>query len=333
MMLSAMLLMSPTDGSTVTCTDSAGKTVTVNDPGAGIPLIGGWLNSLGNAVTGTDCTQDNGSSIPGMIHDAATTITSTSAPVVADPATDQATGVASFLQSHTLWLTVLVMILAISIMGAKIAWNQGRRGTLDLEALMALLAGYVVTAGIGAGAVALVAGALDAMGAQILTDAATGDYEKSMTDMIGNVPMGLGDIAAIAMGVLVWLAVGLQILILHVINAALPIAVGLWPLAYAVHGLQSPQAFKNRLTPLIATLATYKFIACCIYAGGFTSIAASGTAGGPSAWDGVLLLLIAVAAFPVLYKALAPWVGAAPMTGLSLGAVGGAAAMSMRMAR
>lgn len=321
----AAIKLNPNDGSTMTCTDSSGKPVQVNDPGAGLPIFGGLLNSFGNWVSGTQCVQDGPYRIQGLIKSSADSIAGQTPPTITG-AGDQPVGATQFMQAHTAWFVFVLFVAAICIAAARISLHQRAKPVEDFGGM---LVGMVVILGCGAGAVQAILLTGQAYAPWILDLAGNGDYATNMTNLLADIPdPSIGDLVGGLMVGVAWFAAGLQWLMFHIVGALLPLAVGLWPLFASIEAVSSGKPWRTPVTKYILAMATYQFFVASFYAVSFAEIGDT-TAGG-QAGEGVLLLVMAALMLPMLVKVFAPF-GSPPATGVSAGGVvaGGVIASTM----
>jgi hypothetical protein len=324
-LLAVAVLRAPTDGTTTTCTSPGGPTATIDDPGHGIPLLGGLLNDLGNAVFDSTCTQDGPYRQAGLIKSSADVLASTPSPTVAD-SSDHITGAAAFLSAHTSFYVMVLFTISVAVAGMRIGWQQKWH---DMEGLLKLLIAMAVFLGIGAGIVQNILLATDGYAPWVINAAGNGDYATNMQDMLGDIPdPAIGDVVGYLLVGIAWLAAGLQWLVLHAVNSLLPLAVGVWPLFAGIEAIQSGRPWRNTMTRWILALATYKFFVASFYAAAFAEMGT--TTNGGQAGEAIILLLMASLLLPMLVKTFTPF-GAPPGTGV--GAAGVAVGAALAVAR
>lgn len=206
------------------------------------------------------------------------------------------------------WLTDQLQILSIfmSTLGIMIAcvWTMVHaRGDKAVKAAKSLLMVFLVTtAGTTLMQVAIPAG--DAFSKYILDEAGVTvqGYEQlgPAAAAVGQIGPGL----AIVAGIFGVIATLLQWVIMIVRATVLPLLVAIWPVAAAAAMIRGAEQSFSKVTMWLVAFLLYKPIAAIIYA--FAWKLKSGGDGIGGVINGMLLLVLAVAALPALMKLLSP---------------------------
>lgn len=234
-------------------------------------------------------------------------------------------GTVEFIQ-RSLWI-VTIALLAVSLMvgGARMAFE--RRGEPFIEVLKGLLTFVFISSG-GLFALGLVLSIVDELSEWILDRSVQGTDFGQNLGLLLTFPtsQGLGILMGTILGVIAVLVSIMQICLMVLRAAILPVLAGLWPTAAAFSGTASGKAWLQKLTSWIVAFAFYKLAVAIIYATAFRLMgedlfAADGT-GLVQALAGVLLMIVAVVALPALVRLIAP------MTAAVAGGGGGGAGMA-----
>ncbi|MDQ0733506.1 hypothetical protein [Arthrobacter sp. B1I2] len=206
------------------------------------------------------------------------------------------------------WLTDQLQVLSIfmSTLGIMVAcvWTMMHaRGDRAVKAAKSLLMVFLVTtAGTTLMQVAIPAG--DAFSKYILDEAGVTvqGYEQlgPAAAAVGQIGPGL----AIVAGIFGVIATLLQWVIMIVRATVLPLLVAIWPVAAAAAMIRGAEQSFSRVTMWLVAFLLYKPIAAIIYA--FAWKLKSGGDGIGGVINGMLLLVLAVAALPALMKLLSP---------------------------
>lgn len=206
------------------------------------------------------------------------------------------------------WLTDQLQVLSIfmSTLGIMIAcvWTMVHaRGDRAVKAAKSLLMVFLVTtAGTTLMQVAIPAG--DAFSKYILDEAGVTvkGYEQlgPAAAAVGQIGPGL----AIVAGIFGVIATLLQWVIMIVRATVLPLLVAIWPVAAAAAMIRGAEQSFSKVTMWLVAFLLYKPIAAIIYA--FAWKLKSGGDGIGGVINGMLLLVLAVAALPALMKLLSP---------------------------
>lgn len=206
------------------------------------------------------------------------------------------------------WLTDQLQVLSIfmSTLGIMIAcvWTMVHaRGDKAVKAAKSLFMVFLVTtAGTTLMQVAIPAG--DAFSKYILDQAGVTvqGYEQLGPGAAAVAQIGPG--LAIVAGIFGVIATLLQWVIMIVRATVLPLLVAIWPVAAAAAMIRGAEQSFSKVTMWLVAFLLYKPIAAIIYA--FAWKLKSGGDGIGGVINGMLLLVLAVAALPALMKLLSP---------------------------
>lgn len=222
------------------------------------------------------------------------------------------------------WLTDQLQVISIFLttVGIMIAcvWTMVHaRGDQAVKASKALFMVFLVTtAGTALMQVAIPAG--DAFANYILDEAGvTVDGYSQLGPAAGAVSQ-IGPGLAIVAGIFGVIATLLQWIIMIVRATVLPLLIAVWPVAAAAAMIRGAEGGFSTVTKWLVAFLIYKPVAAIIYA--FAWKLKSGDDGIGGVINGMLLLVLAVAALPALMKLLSP----------ATAAMGSAAGGTMAMA-
>jgi type IV secretion system protein TrbL len=222
------------------------------------------------------------------------------------------------------WLTDQLQILSIfmSTLGIMIAcvWTMVHaRGDRAVKAAKSLFMVFLVTtAGTTLMQVAIPAG--DAFSKYILDEAGVTIQGYEQLGPAAGAVSQIGPGLAIVAGIFGVIATLLQWVIMIVRATVLPLLVAIWPVAAAAAMIRGAEQSFSKVTMWLVAFLLYKPIAAIIYA--FAWKLKSGGDGIGGVINGMLLLVLAVAALPALMKLLSP----------ATAAMGSAAGGTMAMA-
>ncbi len=330
------------------CKLEDGRTIERPNNFEGIPFVEG-LATPDNCTPGQTMAEQISDAVfgPGSFRDTVGTFNKTLATfwtTIAPPevATDKGpAGAVSFLQGSLVWYTMAVMIGAVAIRGARIAWDS-RNGAGHLDKLTHdtvrwfwVLTGATIVAGLF-----LVGGHEYSVW---IIDKAAGetDFAQNLTDLIvtPSEVQGLAIVAQYALLGIAVLAQLVQIFLMFVRNGALVVALGTWPLSASAGALASKDQTYDRFTGLIVALLLYEPAAATIYAGGIALIGTPTDGGDPtvnavvSICSGIALFVASIFVLFWLIKITSPSTDALSESGGSRNVgmtAGGAAALSRR---
>lgn len=206
------------------------------------------------------------------------------------------------------WLTDQLQILSIfmSTLGIMIAcvWTMVHaRGDRAVKAAKSLLMVFLVTtAGTTLMQVAIPAG--DAFSKYILDEAGVTVQGYEQLGPAAGAVSQIGPGLAIVAGIFGVIATLLQWVIMIVRATVLPLLVAIWPVAAAAAMIRGAEQSFSKVTMWLVAFLLYKPIAAIIYA--FAWKLKSGGDGIGGVINGMLLLVLAVAALPALMKLLSP---------------------------
>ncbi|MEV8133378.1 hypothetical protein AB0O54_19800 [Pseudarthrobacter oxydans] len=206
------------------------------------------------------------------------------------------------------WLTDQLQILSIfmSTLGIMIAcvWTMVHaRGDKAVKAAKSLLMVFLVTtAGTTLMQVAIPAG--DAFSKYILDEAGVTVQGYEQLGPAAGAVSQIGPGLAIVAGIFGVIATLLQWVIMIVRATVLPLLVAIWPVAAAAAMIRGAEQSFSKVTMWLVAFLLYKPIAAIIYA--FAWKLKSGGDGIGGVINGMLLLVLAVAALPALMKLLSP---------------------------
>jgi type IV secretion system protein TrbL len=206
------------------------------------------------------------------------------------------------------WLTDQLQVLSIfmSTLGIMIAcvWTMVHaRGDKAVKAAKSLLMVFLVTtAGTTLMQVAIPAG--DAFSEYILDQAGVTVQGYEQLGPAAGAISQIGPGLAIVAGIFGVIATLLQWVIMIVRATVLPLLVAIWPVAAAAAMIRGAEQSFSKVTMWLVAFLLYKPIAAIIYA--FAWKLKSGGDGIGGVINGMLLLVLAVAALPALMKLLSP---------------------------
>jgi len=222
------------------------------------------------------------------------------------------------------WLTDQLQVISIflSTLGIMIAcvWTMVHsRGDQAVKASKALLMVFLVTTlGTGLMQVAIPAG--DAFAKYILDEAGVTVKGYDQFGPAAGAVASIGPGLAIVAGIFGVIATLLQWIIMIVRATVLPLLVAVWPVTAAAAMIRGAEGGFSTVTKWLIAFLIYKPVAAIIYA--FAWKLKSGGDGIGGVINGMLLLVLAVAALPALMKLLSP----------ATAAMGSAAGGTMAMA-
>jgi type IV secretion system protein TrbL len=233
------------------------------------------------------------------------------------------------------WLTDQLQVISIFLatMGIIIAcvWTMVHsRGDQAVKASKALFMVFLVTT-LGTAFMQLAIPAGDAFAKYILDEAGVtvNGYDKlgPAAGVVGTIGPGL----AIVAGIFGVIATLLQWIIMIIRATVLPLLVAVWPVAAAAAMIRGAEGGFSTVTKWLIAFLIYKPVAAIIYA--FAWKLKSGGDGIGGVINGMLLLVLAVAALPALMKLLSPATAAmGSAAGGTMAMAGGAAAISAGVA-
>ncbi|MFF1254948.1 hypothetical protein ACFVYC_20970 [Pseudarthrobacter sp. NPDC058329] len=206
------------------------------------------------------------------------------------------------------WLTDQLQLLSIfmSTVGIMVAcvWTMVHaRGDKAVKAAKSLLMVFLVTtAGTTLMQVAIPAG--DAFSKYILDEAGVTVQGYEQLGPAAGAVSQIGPGLAIVAGIFGVVATLLQWVIMIVRATVLPLLVAIWPVAAAAAMIRGAEQSFSKVTMWLVAFLLYKPIAAIIYA--FAWKLKSGGDGIGGVINGMLLLVLAVAALPALMKLLSP---------------------------
>lgn len=206
------------------------------------------------------------------------------------------------------WLTDQLQLLSIfmSTLGIMVAcvWTMVHaRGDKAVKAAKSLLMVFLVTtAGTTLMQVAIPAG--DAFSKYILDEAGVTVQGYEQLGPAAGAVSQIGPGLAIVAGIFGVIATLLQWVIMIVRATVLPLLVAIWPVAAAAAMIRGAEQSFSKVTMWLVAFLLYKPIAAIIYA--FAWKLKSGGDGIGGVINGMLLLVLAVAALPALMKLLSP---------------------------
>jgi hypothetical protein len=206
------------------------------------------------------------------------------------------------------WLTDQLQVLSIfmSTLGIMIAcvWTMVHaRGDRAVRAAKSLFMVFLVTtAGTTLMQVAIPAG--DAFSEYILDQAGVTVQGYEQLGPAAGAISQIGPGLAIVAGIFGVIATLLQWVIMIVRATVLPLLVAIWPVAAAAAMIRGAEQSFSKVTMWLVAFLLYKPIAAIIYA--FAWKLKSGGDGIGGVINGMLLLVLAVAALPALMKLLSP---------------------------
>lgn len=215
------------------------------------------------------------------------------------------------LQAVMVGVGTIIATLLLIFAAMRTAFT--RRGHHVTEALQGLLVMAVMTA-VGLTLLNGLLIASDALTEQILDSSLSRDLGERVSAMLGLSVAAFGPVPVILFGVVVFAVAVVQLVMLFIRQAAIPVLAMLLPVAAAgqVGGRISRQWLVRLWTSLLAIVA-YKPLAALIFAVGFLE-----TGEGRGFWDivrGLTTLVLAILALPTLMKVFTPIVGQAVSIG------------------
>jgi type IV secretion system protein TrbL len=233
------------------------------------------------------------------------------------------------------WLTDQLQVISIFLatVGIIIAcvWTMVHsRGDQAVKASKALFMVFLVTTlGTALMQVAIPAG--DAFAKYILDEAGVTVNGYDKLGPSAGVVASIGPGLAIVAGIFGVIATLLQWIIMIVRATVLPLLVAVWPVAAAAAMIRGAEGGLSTVTKWLIAFLIYKPVAAIIYA--FAWKLKSGGDGIGGVINGMLLLVLAVAALPALMKLLSPATAAmGSAAGGTMAMAGGAAAISAGVA-
>ena len=250
----------------------------------------------------------------------------------------QATGTVAWLASNLMPLTVVLAMVSIFVGSIKIAIEE--RPAAHLRQLVKYVFTFVLVSGSAAAFVGMTIGASDDLATWMIHNAIG---QETFSHKIGTLlgvslqgapPVGFAATAAVAfativLGILACLAMIAQVMIMLLRGAMLIALVGTLPAAAAASNTEIGMMWFKKQIAWVVAWAAYPLAAAVIYSAAFLL---PGQGGLDALLSGVLLLIAAVVALPVLIRFLVPMTSA--VSGGSgvgqIAAEGAAAAMLMR---
>lgn len=322
------------------CTMPDGTVVPFDNPLGGLPFLSdvgkpdGCIDGPSIASQATDAVFGPGSfkeAAAGFVRTVSTFWLSDPSPTVVN-SDYQLNGTAGFIDANTTWYTMFALVVAIVIVGAKIAWQQRANG---FDHILQALLPFILVTGVGGAVVATALEVGDAYSPWVIEKASSGGFADNLNAYL------ISPDATNALGVVgSWILLGaaalaalVQMLLMLARGGALVIMVGLWGLSAAASGLEHGKIVFTTFTSWIIAFVLYKPAAATVYAGAFSLMGTPGTDADPvrTVAQGVVLMVLAVLTLPALLKILAPIttpVAGGGAGGYIAGGAAGAAALS-----
>ena len=272
-----------------------------------------------------------------LVQELATVWVGITPPALTD-SSGQATGTVAWLASNLMPLTVVLAMVSIFVGSIKIAVEE--RPAAHLRQLVKYVFTFVLVSGSAAAFVGMTIGASDDLATWMIHNAIG---QETFSHKIGTLlgvtlqgapPVGFAATAAVAfativLGILACLAMIAQVMIMLLRGAMLIALVGTLPAAAAASNTEIGMMWFKKQIAWVVAWAAYPLAAAVIYSAAFLL---PGQGGLDALLSGVLLLIAAVVALPVLIRFLVPMTSA--VSGGSgvgqIAAEGAAAAMLMR---
>ena len=272
-----------------------------------------------------------------LLQEMATVWVGITPPALTD-SSGQATGTVAWLASNLMPLTVVLAMVSIFVGSIKIAIEE--RPAAHLRQLVKYVFTFVLVSGSAAAFVGMSIAASDDLATWMIHNAIG---QETFAHKIGTLlgvtlqgapPVGFAATAAVAfativLGILACLAMIGQVMIMLLRGAMLIALVGTLPAAAAASNTEVGMMWFKKQIAWVIAWAAYPLAAAVIYSAAFLL---PGQGGLDALLSGVLLLIAAVVALPVLIRFLVPMTSA--VSGGSgvgqIAAEGAAAAMLMR---
>ncbi|MFH8350208.1 hypothetical protein [Streptomyces sp. NPDC018045] len=239
-------------------------------------------------------------------------------------------GPIAFLLDNTRWLVAWMAVLSLLLASIRMAWQ--RKGQPAKEAFEGLVRLVVVT-GMSVGVFNALVLAGDKFSIWIVNrslqcgggDGCGKEFGKMLLAATVANPQ-LGPAVIFCLGFLAILGSVIQIFLLLVQKATLPLLAGTMPLAAAASSTAAGRSWLQKSIGLSVALILYKPAAAIVYAAAFNQMVSGKSSGGQSAdimgaLSGVMLLVLAAFTLPAMMRMVMPMAAAAA------GGAGGAASL------
>lgn len=299
-------------------------------------VVGGVVGGLASDAI-TSLAQAVMKWVVSLLQEMATVWVGITPPALTD-SSGQATGTVAWLASNLMPVTVVLAMVSIFVGSIKIAIEE--RPAAHLHQLVKYLFTFVLVSGSAAAFVGMSIAASDDLATWMIHNAIG---QETFAHKIGTLlgvtlqgapPVGFAATAAVAfativLGILACLAMIGQVMIMLLRGAMLIALVGTLPAAAAASNTEIGMIWFKKQIAWVIAWAAYPLAAAVIYSAAFLL---PGQGGLDALLSGVLLLIAAVVALPVLIRFLVPMTSA--VSGGSgvgqIAAEGAAAAMLMR---
>ncbi len=235
----------------------------------------------------------------------------------------------AFLQGSLFWYMSAAAVLAVTIGGARMAWERrSQPGTDVLRALVTL----AVVSGSGLAVIGLAVAAADSFAQWIIGESTVGtDFGQNLGAYLLSplvTPTAAGDaqpaLLVIFLGVAGIITSVVQIILMIVRSGMLVILAGIFPLAASFTTFETGRTWFRRCVAWLLAFILYKPAAAIVYATAFRLAGADvfGARGGLlDVLVGLTMMVLAILALPALMRFVTPLVAT-----LSSGGGGGATA-------
>ena len=225
-----------------------------------------------------------------------------------------------FLQSSLGFFTWVLATLSLAVGLARIAWASRSGGhSREIHSTVRALVTFMAVTTMGLAAVWAGVQVGDAFSTWII-DRSTGgtDFNANITAVLGLTAIsGLGAVLIAFVAFFDMIAGVMQVIAMIGRGIALVLVAGVWPTAAAFRTLDAGEAWYRRITAWIIGLVCYKPAVAIVYATAFRMIGQNvfGNDGLINLIGGLLTLIFAVFAGPMLARFAVPLVAAARMPG------------------
>ena len=298
-----LLTAAVASASVVGCVTNPGKCITGAVGGVVGGLASDAITSLAQAVMKW---------VVSLVQELATVWVGITPPSLTDSSTGQATGTVAWLASNLAPLTAALAMVSILLGSIKIAVEE--RPSAHLRQLVKYVFTFVLVSGSAAAFVGMAILASDALATSMIHNAIG---QETFANKIGTLlgvtlqgapPVGFAAtlgiaFATIVLGILACLAMIAQVMIMLLRGAMLIALVGTLPAAAAASNTEIGMMWFKKQIAWVVAWAAYPLAAAVIYSAAFLL---PGQGGLDALLSGVLLLIAAVVALPVLIRFLVP---------------------------
>jgi TrbL/VirB6 plasmid conjugal transfer protein len=225
-------------------------------------------------------------------------------------------GPVGYLREHVMVVTVPIFTIAVIVAGVRMAWEQRAE---PLQQLLRAILTFVVVAGLGTATLHVLVAASDEFSISVVEQATTHRNQEFSAALGGLVlqggvtalaAQGLPMLVAMFVGVAVFMASLVQVVLLLIRSAMLVVLAGTFPLAAAATNTEVGRTWFKKYCGWALAFIAYKPAAALVYAAAIRmNESADGTTSSNhlvQAMSGLMMILLAVFALPALLRFAVP---------------------------